>query len=133
MPGVATLGTIVTIDGDAIYGVQDIAGPGLTTDTDEITNHSSPNNTEEFIATIKRTGDYSFPLVVDPTDTGMAALFAAWEDREPHDFVVTDPAGTTHTFSGYVVSFAMSMPVAGHLSADVTIKPAAAPAIVFPS
>ena len=43
-------------------------GPDLSTDTDEITNHDSPDGVEEFIPTIKRTGEITFPLVFLPTD-----------------------------------------------------------------
>ena len=47
-----TFGTTLAMDGVAIPQIQDIDGPALSTDTDEITNHSSPGGFEEFIATI---------------------------------------------------------------------------------
>jgi hypothetical protein len=52
---IPTLGTTIEMNGQPIGQIMDITGPQLTTDTDEVTNHSSPDHTEEFIATIKRT------------------------------------------------------------------------------
>ena len=124
---VDTFGTTLTIDAVAVGQVQDISGPDLSTDTDEITNHSSPGSVEEFIATIKRTGEVSFPLVFAPGNAGHEALFTAWNDRTSDAYALTYPDGSGWTFNAYVTGFSMSAPVAGHLSADVTLRPAAAP------
>jgi hypothetical protein len=129
--GIATMGTTLTIGGQGIYGIQDISGPALSTDTDEVTNHDSPNFTEEFLATIKRTGEISFPLVVDTEDVGFADLFDAWDARSKDAYVLTYPDGTTISFDAYVTGFGLSAPYAGHLSADVTLRPAAAPTIAW--
>ncbi len=53
---VGTLGTTLTRAAQHIAQIQYISGPDLSTDTDEITNHDSPDGVEEFIPTIKRTG-----------------------------------------------------------------------------
>lgn len=124
---VDTLGTTLTINATAVGQIQDVSGPELSTDTDEITNHSSPNNTEEFIATIKRTGEISFPLVFNPGDTGHEALFTAWNSRSKDSYALTYPDGSGWTFDAYCVGFSMSAPVAGHLSADITLRPSSAP------
>lgn len=131
---IPTLGTTIKINGTPIGQIQDISGPALSTDTDEVTNHDSPDYTEEFIATIKRTGEISFPVVFDPDSTGHAALFAAWEDRTKDAYVMTYPdetgatdAGASWAFSAYCTGFSMSAPVTGHLSADVTLRVTGAP------
>lgn len=124
---VDTLGTTLTIDTTALGQIQDITGPELSTDTDEITNHDSPDNTEEFIATIKRTGEISFPLVFNPGNAGHEALYTAWSARTADDYVMTYPDGSGWTFSAYCIGFSMTAPVAGHLSADVKLRPASAP------
>lgn len=131
---IPTLGTTISLNGTPIGQIQDIDGPQLATDTDETTNHSSPDHTEEHIATIKRTGEISFPLVFNPGDTAHAALFAAWDDRTLDDYVMTYPdedgtagAGASWTFTAYCTGFANSAPVAGHLAADITLRVTGSP------
>lgn len=126
---VPTLGTTLTFNGDPIAQIQDIDGPELSTDTVEITNHSSPDNTEEFRPTIKRTGNVSFPLVFDPDNTGHQDLQAAQAARSKDSYVMTYPdetgtadAGASWSFDAYVVGFKNTSPVTGVLSADVTLK-----------
>lgn len=135
--GIPTLGTTLTLNGTPIGQIQDISGPALSTDTDEITNHSSPDGVEEFIATIKRTGEVTFPLVFNPDDAAHAALFAAWEDRSRDHYHMRYPdedgvadAGASWDFYAYCTGFSMSAPVGGHLSADITLRIASAPSFV---
>ena len=131
---VATLGTIIRRNGDPIAQIQDIEGPALTTDTDEITNHSSPDGVEEFIPTIKRTGEVTFPCVFlynDPTHDHLTGLRQAWDDRELGDYELEYPDGTGEQFQAYVTGLEMSAPVDGHLSADVTLRVTGAPTPVL--
>jgi hypothetical protein len=128
------MGTTLSLNGQPIGQIMDITGLQLSTDTDEITNHSSPDHVEEFIATIKRTGEVTFPLVFNPGDTEHAALFSAWEDRSLDDYVMTYPdetgtpdAGAAWTFAAYCTGFSMSAPVAGHLAADITLRVTGSP------
>lgn len=125
--GIATLGTTLTLNGVEIAQIQDIEGPDLSTDTDEITNHSSPDHTEEFLVTIKRVGEITFPLVFNSALASHDAFFAAWEDRSLDDYVMTYPDTSSWTFTAYVTGFSMSAPVDGHLSADVTLRMSTAP------
>jgi hypothetical protein len=83
-----------------IAQVQDISGPDLSTDTDEITNHDSPDGVEEFIPTTKRTGEMAFPLVFLPSDHSHdndTGLLAAWADRSLDSYVLTYPDSSTWT------------------------------------
>lgn len=131
---IPTLGTTLTKNGTPIGQLMDISGPALSTDTDEITNHSSPEHTEEFIATIKRTGEISFPLVFNPGDAAHADLYQSWFDRTKDDYIMTFPdsdgnagAGAEWAFSAYCTGFGNAAPVTGHLSADITLRPSGAP------
>ena len=78
-----------------IAQVQDISGPDLSTDTDEITNHDSPDGVEEFIPTIKRTGESRSrwcscrPIPATTTTPGLAA----WADRSKDSYVLEYPDG----------------------------------------
>ena len=124
---IGTLGTTLKRGAQLIAQVQDVSGPDLSTDTDEITNHSSPDGVEEFIPTIKRTGEVTFPLVFDPSNTGHVALGAAWSAKSLDPYVLTYPDGSTWEFDAYVTGFADGAPVAGHLSKDVTLRPSGEP------
>lgn len=131
---IPTLGTTISLNGTPIGQIMDITGPQLSTDTDEITNHSSPDHTEEFIATIKRTGEITFPLVFNPGDASHAALYDEWLNRSLSDYVMTFPdsdgiadAGAQWSFTAYCTGFGNAAPVTGHLSADVTLRPSGAP------
>ena len=124
---VDTFGTTLSIDAVAITQIQDIRGPALSTDTDEVTTHSSPGQVEEFIATIKRTGEVSFPLVFDPANAGHAALYQAWVDKTLDVYILTYPDGSAWTFSAYCIGLGESAPVAGHLERAVTLRPSGAP------
>lgn len=131
---VPTMGTTISINGTPIGQIMDISGPALSTDTNEITNHDSPDNTEEFIATIKRTGEIGFPLVFDPNATGHVALQAAWEARSKDAYVMTYPdetglagAGASWAFSAYCTGFSMTAPVTGHLAADIKLRVTGSP------
>ena len=131
---VPTMGTTISLNGTPLGQIMDITGPQLSTDTDEITNHSSPDFTEEFIATVKRVGEVTFPLVFDPDNAGHSALFTAWDDRTRDFYIITYPdetgtagAGASWDFYAYCTGFSMTAPVAGHLAADITLRVAAAP------
>jgi hypothetical protein len=132
---IPTLGTEISLNGTPIGQIQDITGPQLSTDTDEITNHSSPDHTEEFIATIKRTGEITFPLVFYPGDAGHLALLEAKNARSKDAYVMTYPdedgisgGGESWDFNAYCTGFSLTAPVGGHLAAAVTLRVTGAPA-----
>lgn len=134
--GVAALGTTITRGGDAIAQIMDINGPDLSTDTDEITNHDSPDGVEEFIPTIKRTGEITFELVFNgalASHDDQDGLIKAWEDRALDFYRITYPDGGTWDLFAYVTGFSMGAPVDGHLSADVTLRPSGAPEFTKPN
>lgn len=110
--------------------VQDISGPDISTDTDEITNHDSTGGVEEFIPTIKRTGEVTFPLVFDGGDAShdeATGLISAWDNKALESYVLIYPDGSQWAFSAYVTGFSMSAPVDGHLAADCTLRTSGQP------
>lgn len=130
---VASYGATITIDGVDIAEVGDISGLALSTDLDEVTHHGSPDGVEERIPTIKRLGELGFPMNIVVADAGQQDLWAAWEARSENEYVVTYMSGIVATFPGYVTSFGLSAPVAGHDSGDITITPKSAPTLSFGS
>lgn len=140
--GYSSFGTLVQMgDGggpetfSTIGAVGDIDGPDLSTDTEETTNQSSPGGVEEFIGTLKRTGEVTFPINVDPADPthiGVAGLYAAWDNRTLKNWRMLwpSPMGSKRwNFSGIVVGLSQGAAVAGIFRWDVTIKVSGQPTI----
>lgn len=118
-----------------VAGVQDISGPGFTTETIDVTAHDSPAAFEELVAGLKRSGEITFTLVYDPvhaTHNETTGLFSHWQDRAVHNYkvVFTDAGTTTMSFAGITTGFEFAMPVSGALTTDVTIKPTGEPTFV---
>ncbi len=136
---VGTLGTILTKDvagsPQLIGQIQDVSGPDLSTDTDEYTNHDSSGGVEEFIPTIKRTGEITMPVVFNGADAShdeATGLIKHWEDKVLDDYELEYPDGSKWQFNAYVTGLSMGAPVDGHLMADVTFRPSGAPVFVGP-
>jgi hypothetical protein len=117
-----------------IYEVLDIGGPSLKLDTEETTNHSSTGGWEEVVATILRSGEVTFEINYDPagaTHDASTGLIADMVARTLRNFqlVFPDTGTTTWSFAAYVTGFEPSEPVAGKLSASVTLKPSGQPTL----
>ncbi len=109
-----------------IAGVGDIAGPGWTRETDDVTAHDSPGGFREFVSTVRDGGEITFPLRWDPSDSTQDILEGLKNVNEPTTFRLVypmiPPGGMYQEFSGWLTNASRSAPVAGHLAADVTIK-----------
>ena len=130
----SSFGTLLKIgDGGTPEGfttiseVRDISGPSMALDTEEVTNHDSTGAWEEFVATILRSGEVTFDINYEPTEsthdagTGLIADMAARTLRN-FQLIFTDAGTTTWSFAAYVTGFEPSAPVAGALSAACTMK-----------
>lgn len=117
-----------------IAEVGDIAGPSLTRDTEEVTNHSSPNGWEEFITTIGRSGEVTFPvnfIPTDPTHDGTTGLVGMAGDGLLRNWrLLISTTGKRWQFAALVTGFEGGSPVVGHNSADVTLKISGKPILV---
>lgn len=108
-----------------IAEVGDIDGPGDSVDTIEVTNHSSASARKEFIASLIDSGEISFPinfLPDDPTHDAVTGIQKAKNDRAMRRYQMVFPDDTQADFSALVTKFGIKAPVAGKLSADVTLK-----------
>jgi hypothetical protein len=133
MTAYAATGTLLQVDDGGgvtfttVANVGDIDGPAVSVDTEEYTNHSSPGGYEQLLPTIKRSGEVSFPVSWDPNDpthdgtTGLVFLANARLTRNWRMVFPTSPARRWN-FQGFITEFSTGAPVAGMLSADVTIK-----------
>ena len=108
-----------------IAEVGDIDGPSESVETIDVTNHSSPNARKEFIAGLIDSGEVSFSINWIPTDathdatTGLQKVMA---DRAVTNFKLLYPDATEDAFAALVTKFNKKEPVAGKLSADITLK-----------
>lgn len=117
-----------------IAEVGDISGPAVSRDTEEVTNHSSPDGYEEFITTIKRSGEVTFPINFIPTDpthdqsTGLLAMLDSGVLKNWRLLLST--TGRRWQFAALVTNFEGASPVVGKQSADVTLKISGKPFLV---
>jgi len=129
---VSSFGTLLQIgDGGSpsetfttIAEVLDIDGPSYTSDTEEVTSHSTVGGYKEYIRTLKDGGDVTFPMnfFQDPTQT---ALWDAYESGERTNFKIIYPlpgVDNTVTFAAFVTDIGGSAPVQGILQRNVTLK-----------
>lgn len=95
-----------------------------TVDDIDITNHNSPDATEEFVAGIIRVGTIEIEGNFVPTDPGQAALITALQARTSAAVVVTssDTGAATFTGTAYVKSFKPSFPFEGKATFTASLK-----------
>jgi hypothetical protein len=97
--------------------VKDLNGPQDKTDTHDVTNQSSPNNTEEIIPGLIRPGTVAFDvnhLPDDPTQDAVTGLKADKDGRTKRNWRIVLP-GTSKkwTFAGYITGLSWKGPVNG--------------------
>ena len=108
-----------------IAEVGDIDGPSDSVDTIDVTSHSSPGARKEFKAGLIDSGEVSFPINLiptDPTHDAQTGLQKKKNDRTMTNFKMVYPDASEVAFSALVVKFSPKAPVAGKLSADITLK-----------
>lgn len=136
MPAYSSFGTLLQMgstDGGGgtfttIAQVLDISGPEFQIDTEETTNQSSSGGYEEFIPTIKRSGNVTFDILFDPSaathEQASTGLLYVMTNRKLRGFKLQMPTTPAKEwqFLGYIVGFSQSNPVAGTQRASITIK-----------
>ncbi len=128
-----TFGTALTLNGVPITQAQDIGGPEISRDTEDITSHSSTEQWEEMMPTIKRSGSLTFPLVYIPGNAVHEALYTALDSGTLDAYTLRAPDNSGWDFNGLVTSLGEVYPVAGHLARQVSIKLSGKPTKVDPS
>ena len=132
IPGYGTLLKIGDGAGTAeqfttIAEVGDIAGPGFSVDTNDVTSHDSPGAMREFKAGLIDPGELSFPINFQPTNAthdAVTGLLSVMSDRAVTNFklIFPDTGATEAAFAALVTKFDVKEPVAGIISADLTLK-----------
>jgi hypothetical protein len=108
-----------------------ISGPGLSLDTIDITNHSSPSAWKEYVPSLIDGGEVTLDLNYVPTDVTQrfttSGLGFDMKSKTKRNFQLYWPdnptgTGTLWSLSGYVTKWQPGAPVGDKLSAAVTIK-----------
>ena len=105
--------------------VGDIDGPSMSVDTIDMTNQSSPGARKEFLMSLIDSGEISFPINFIPdesTHDATTGIQKIMNDRAIWSWQMLFPDTTTVTFTAGVTKFGIKAPVAGKLSADITLK-----------
>lgn len=132
----AAFGTLLKRDGTTIANVQNISGPGLSLDTEDVTTHDSSAAWEEVVATILRSGEISLDLVYDPNAaTAKYAVGGLLSDlvlRTAVAYTLVFPSNpaVTWSFNAFVTGFEPSAPHDGALTATAKLKINGAPTLV---
>lgn len=126
MSKIAAFGTQFKRGATTIAYVQNVSGPGLQADTEDVTTHDSPGAWEEHVATILRSGEVSLDLEYDPAaathKNAAGGLIADLVSRTANTYSLVFPDTTTWTFSAFVTGFEPSAPFDGALTASVKLK-----------
>lgn len=99
-----------------------------TRETVDVTTHDSPGDSKEFISGLRDGGSVQIQYRV-ATDAGQAAIAAADDDGDPHNFRVVYPNAMGWTFSGIVTEYGVAESgVEGVLNGSATVKVSGVPA-----
>ena len=132
----AAYGTLLKRAGTTIANVQNISGPGLQLDTEDVTTHDSTGAWEEVVGTILRSGEISLDIVYDPNTAthknaagGLLADLIA-RTQVAYTLVFPSTATVTWSFNALVTGFEPSAPHDGALTAAVKMKINGQPSLV---
>lgn len=110
-----TLGTIAEVG--------DIKGPELSRDDIDVTSHDSPDDFEEFINGIKKSGNVTFKCFFVGSDPSHSGLWGLYSSGDSDGFTITTPVSAdVLSFDAIVTGIGPDFPVNGVVSADVTLK-----------
>jgi len=116
-----------------IAGITNMAGLPLSVDMVDVTTHDQATAFEESVASILRTGELAIDIVYDPAEATHSAsaggVINKLENKYYTWFDLTFLSTFDWKFSGYVNKFTPGEPVAGALTASVSIKITGAPVL----
>jgi len=110
-----------------IAEVGDIAGPGFSVDTNDVTSHDSTGAMREFKPGLIDPGETSFPIWFQPdaaTHDATTGLLSVMNARAIRNWKMIFPnaALSEAAFAAMITKFDVKGPVAGVISADITLK-----------
>lgn len=129
MPGIDGFGVVLNrevIPGsgtyEAIANITNLSGPSIEREQIDVTSHDSPDQWEEFVFGIKRSGEVSVDVNYNPSIHDL--LLEDFDSPEPRSYQIIwpDPAETTWTFDAGLTGFEPEAPVDDKLAASLTFK-----------
>ncbi len=131
MVGKVGLGTEFHRDGVEIASVDNISGPNLSLDMEEITNLSSEDGWEEFVGAVLRSGEITLALNFMPDESGHTNLIDDMTSKETETYAIVfvDDDGLSELeweFEALVSNFVPTTGT-GKITANVTFKPTGVP------
>lgn len=108
-----------------VLDVIDFSAPGITLDTEELTNHSQANFYRKFGGTLLDGGEVSATVLYDPSNATHDQLKTDLVARTQRNFRMEFPGATTNarwSFTGYLTGLQVEAPIDEHLKAEITIK-----------
>lgn len=120
-----------TYPGTELAQATNISGPNISVDMVDVSEHDG-DNWEEFVATILRSGNITVDIIYDPDeDTHTNATAGLMHDlvnrtKSVWNLVLPTTPVRYFSFEAYVAGFTPTAPVAGVLTASVTLKPTGA-------
>ena len=125
MTGDAAFGTQFKKGATVLARVTNISGGGVSLDVEDVTAHDSTDGFEEVVATILRSPEIRLEINYDPSNATHKQLLTDMIAKTPvTTYTIVFPGTEIWAYAGaYVTGFEPSEPVAGKISAVVTIKP----------
>ena len=122
--GFAAKGTTLIWNNVPVLELTNIGIPVATADDVDITNHDSPNSTEEFVPGILRGGDFEVEGNLLPGDTdGQVAVLGDLQSRTARAAIIIGPPGKYNFhFTAYCKKFSPGAPVEGKTSVTMGFK-----------
>lgn len=105
---------------EAVANIHSLSGPGLERESYDVTTHMSPEQWEEFIFGIKRTGEVTADVYFD-ADLHLV-LLEDFNDPNPIDYRMTFLDGSRWAFKAGLTGFEPDFPHDGPAEASMTWK-----------
>jgi hypothetical protein len=103
-----------------------ITGPNETRETSDVTNHDSPDETREFVATLINSGEVGFPVKLSPGTAGFDLLRDHLKKTDPNGkgFRIYFPLTTGDYVEGsmHVTAVSPTYPIDDVIGCDVTFQ-----------
>lgn len=106
----------------AVAEVNSITGPGMTRATIDVTSLDSSGGYREFIPGFRDGGEISLNMNFSLDSYDDLKLDYESETIQSYSIVLGDTNETTFSFSGYVTSISLAVPLDDKVTSDVTIK-----------
>jgi len=115
---------------DVVGSLTNLTGPSIEREQIDVTAHDSPEQWEEFVFGIKRTGEVSADVNYDPSVHD--ELLSDFDSPFPRRYRITwpDPAGTQWEFDAGLIGFEPEAPFDDKLAASLTWKVSGIPDFV---